>query len=319
MNQTVSLADTTFFGDNLVRPECVLTTSDGHVYVSNFDGGVTGIAPDGRRTHYLSSGYKVKTNGFAIAPGGDFLLADLGEAGGIWRLARTGELTRFLGEIEGAAIPPANFVSIDAHGRVWITISTTTVPRHHAYRADVRDGFIIMVGKDGARIAADGLGYTNEAHLDPSGRWLYANETFARRLSRFPVDNAARLGRRQTVWEFGPGEFPDGLWFDQDGGVMVTTIVGNKVIRVRPGSDARIILSETDAGHVAWVEEAFQAGIMGRAHLDRTPARRLRNISSIAFGGRDLKTAYMGCLLDRRIVRFQSPVAGVRPPHWDWA
>ena len=36
-----------------------------------------------------------------------------------------------------------------------------------------------------ARVVADGLGYTNECAIHPSGQWLYVNETFARRLSRF--------------------------------------------------------------------------------------------------------------------------------------
>jgi sugar lactone lactonase YvrE len=44
-----------------------------------------------------------------------------------------------------------------------------------------------MVDTRGARIVADGLGYTNECAIDISGQWLYVNETFSRRLSRFPV------------------------------------------------------------------------------------------------------------------------------------
>jgi hypothetical protein len=42
----------------------------------------------------------------------------------------------------------------------------------------------------------------------------------------------------------------------------------------------------------------------------------MKQISSIAFGGRDLKTAYLGNLLDDRIYSFQSPVAGQPMSHW---
>jgi sugar lactone lactonase YvrE len=49
----------------------------------------------------------------------------------------------------------------------------------------VSDGFIVRVDDAGARIVADGLGYTNEVQLDPSGERLYVNETFGRRLSRW--------------------------------------------------------------------------------------------------------------------------------------
>jgi hypothetical protein len=44
----------------------------------------------------------------------------------------------------------------------------------------------------------------------------------------------------------------------------------------------------------------------------------LRNISSIAFGGPDLKTAYLGNLMDDAIQSFRAPVAGMRPAHWNF-
>src|SRR3546814_6733080 len=48
-----------------------------------------------------------------------------------------------------------------------------------------------------ARIVADGLGYANEVKIDPSGAYLYANETMARRLSRWRL-TSGRLGPRET-------------------------------------------------------------------------------------------------------------------------
>jgi hypothetical protein len=55
---------------------------------------------------------------------------------------------------------------------------------------------------------------------------------------------------------------------------------------------------------------------MGRPHLDKAAGRVLRNISSIAFGGPALRTAYLGCLLDQRLPTFDVPVAGQPPAHW---
>jgi hypothetical protein len=57
---------------------------------------------------------------------------------------------------------------------------------------------------------------------------------------------------------------------------------------------------------------------MGRPHLDQVVSRRLRNISSLAFGGADLRTGYLGCLLGDSIATFRSPVAGFPPAHWTW-
>jgi hypothetical protein len=44
----------------------------------------------------------------------------------------------------------------------------------------------------------------------------------------------------------------------------------------------------------------------------------LKNISSIAFGGPDLRTAYLGCLLGDALATFRSPVAGAPPAHWNY-
>ena len=60
------------------------------------------------------------------------------------------------------------------------------------------------------------------------------------------------------------------------------------------------------------------SGGMDRTHLDRAAGRVLKNISSLAFGGPDLRTAYLGCLLGESIMRFRSPVAGHPPVHWNY-
>jgi hypothetical protein len=57
---------------------------------------------------------------------------------------------------------------------------------------------------------------------------------------------------------------------------------------------------------------------MGRPHLDHAAGRVLRNISSLAFGGPGLRTAYLGCLLGDMIASFDAPVAGYPPAHWNW-
>jgi hypothetical protein len=75
---------------------------------------------------------------------------------------------------------------------------------------------------------------------------------------------------------------------------------------------------EDRARLIDWCEEAYLAGTMTRAHVDHAATRVLRNISSLAFGGPDLRTAYLGCLLGDSIAYFRSPVAGHPPAHWNW-
>jgi hypothetical protein len=262
----------------------------------------------------------LRPNGIALLRDGSFLLAHLGDdEGGVYRLQRDGEVSPWLQQVDGVDLPPTNFVVEDTANRFWVTVSTRLKPRALGYRRSCSDGFIVRVDSRGAAIVADGLGYTNEVAVHPSGRWLYVNETFARRLSRFALHADGSLGAKEVVTEFGPGTFPDGLAFDEEGHAWVVSIVSNRLIRVAPDGTAAIWLEEADADHLSWVEQAYEAGTMGRTHLDGAPSRSLRNISSVAFAGRERRTAVLGCLLGERLATLHLPVAGVKPTHWHYA
>jgi sugar lactone lactonase YvrE len=314
----------TFIGHSLVRPECVLTHRSGVLFASDWagHGGVAAIAPDGRvaRVAIADATLALRPNGIALEPGGSFLIAHLGaETGGLYRLFPDGSVEAVLTEIDGAVLPPSNFPLIDAQGRTWLTVSTRKVPRANDYRPDAASGFIVRIDRNGARIAADGLGYTNEIALSADGGYLYVNETFGRRLTRFTVTNDGELTHPALVWRFGEGDYPDGLALDAEGHLWVTSIVSNRVLRIASdGSHVRTIVEDSDPDHVEVAEQAFAAGTMGRPHLDNQPAPLLRNVSSLAFGGPDLRTAYLGCLLGDAIASFRAPVAGQRPVHFDF-
>lgn len=318
----ISLSKIDFIGHGLNRPECVLTHKSGLLFAADWteNGGVSIIAPDDSVQHILSrdTTFEVRPNGIAIEEEGTFLLAHLGqETGGVFRLHPDGGLEDVLIELDGAPLPPSNYIHIDAQGRKWITVSTRHVPRAAAYRGDVADGFVVLMDNNGARIVADNLGYTNECLVHPDGNRLFVNETFARKLTSFDIDAHGNLSNRKTICEFGPGTFPDGMTFDTEGGIWITSIVSNRVIRVTEGGAQEILIEDVDPDHLEDVEEAFGQATMGRPHLDQAHSQKLKNISSLAFGGADLKTAYLGCLLGDRVGRFQSPFSGVKPNHWD--
>ena len=167
----IAASDLRFVGSGLHRPECVVCGRDGTLYVSDWRGGVALIGPDGAQRSILArdNPHRVQPNGIAIDRDGSFLLANLGETGGVWRLHRDGSLEPFCLEVAGEALPPTNFVAVDRDGGVWITVSTRRRPRALGYRRDVADGFIVRVDGKGARVAADGLGYTNEVQVELPG------------------------------------------------------------------------------------------------------------------------------------------------------
>jgi sugar lactone lactonase YvrE len=315
----ISLSQLSWHGQGLVRPECVLTFPDGSLATADWRSGVarTHGAQSTLITGKISAERALRPNGIAAWKNGGFLLADLGErSGGVYELSRDGQVLPFLETVEGEPLPPTNFVYVDAWKRVWITVSTRKIPRAAAYRSDVSDGFIVLVDERGARVVADGLGYTNEVLVSPDGQFLYVNETFARRLSRFRICPGNVLRDKTVTTHFSAGEFPDGLGMDSEGALWVVSIISNRVIRVLPDGSQHIMLQDCPAQHAQWVETAFQQHALARPHLDRHPAKTLRNISSIAFGGDDLRTVYFGCLLGQHIASARIPISGSKPPHW---
>lgn len=317
-----SLDDVSLLGSGLSRPECVLATAKGDLYTADWRGGVAHLKPGGTQALYTAATADLpeglRPNGIALEPDGSFLLANLGnETGGVWRLTRDGQVEPYWTEIDGVPIAPSNYLVRDHLGRLWLTVSTTMVPRSLDYRSDSRSGFIAVMDEKGARIVADGLGFTNECQISPDRRWLYVNETYGRRLSRFALGDDASLGPKEVIHEFGAGQFPDGLAFDEDGCIWIAGVISNQLMRLDPnGGRCEIVLSETDQTHVDWVEQAYVASELGRPHMDTSPSIKLRNLSSVAFGGPDLRTGYLGSLLGDAIGAIRLPVAGTPPVHW---
>jgi hypothetical protein len=73
-------------GHGLRRPECVLATPSGDLFVPDWPGGVTVVRSDGSQHTWRANagGTALLPNGIALAPDGSFLIANLGESGGVW-------------------------------------------------------------------------------------------------------------------------------------------------------------------------------------------------------------------------------------------
>ncbi len=303
-----------FFSSGLQRPECVLTHSSGHVFVSDRRGGVLKIHPDGTQRLIGSSG--LLPNGIAILQDGAFLVANLGEQGGVWHITADGAASPWLTEVDGRAVHRVNFVVNDALGRVWACISATD--GSDAYPLHTATGYIVLRDARGTRVVADGLHYTNECRVSSDGQFMYVNETFGRRLSRFRIGKAGELTGKETVATFGEGDFPDGLALDAEGGAWVVCVGSNRVYRIAPDGGKLTVIDDADPATAKQLEAAFVAGTLDRPQLSAARGRRLHNITSLAFGGADLRTAYMGCLAGDSLATFRSPVAGLQPVHWNW-
>lgn len=307
----VDLDEVEVVGTGLNRPESVHFNPDGSLFVSHRGVGVAHVAADGAvsligRNGQTANGHELIPNGIAPLPDGGFLIANIGEGGGVWRLAPDGELTPYLMEVDGQFLAAANFVMQDPAGRTWITVSTVSQPRFKAYTADVADGLVIVQDERGARVVADDICFANECRVSPDGDALLVSETFARRVSRFALNADNDLGARDVFCQLGRGDFPDGCRFDAAGHLWLTCIVANRLYRIAPDGTARCVLSDCDEQHVSWVEDALAAGRMGREHFYTAGGRRLANVASIDFSTAGDR-AFMGSLCGDSITTFELP------------
>ncbi|WP_019874053.1 SMP-30/gluconolactonase/LRE family protein [Sporichthya polymorpha] len=308
-------ADLAQVGSGLNRPECVLAAPDGSLYTGDWTVGIARIAPDGTTVPAVEAdliGQGFRPNGIALTAGGDFLFANLGRGGGVWRVGPAGDPRPFATELDGDRVPHANFVLLDGE-RAWITISARTRAHDH-YTADERSGQILLVQDGKVSVAAEGLNWTNELRLSPDGRYLFVNETFACRTTRYVVADDGGLSEPTRI-EFSKDTFPDGLAFDSEGALWVTSVITNRLIRVTPDLSWKVLFEDLGPGGSEAIE-SYARGTLTFDQIARSRGSRVANLSSLAFGGPDLKTIYLGGLGNSAVHSLRSPVAGLPLHHW---
>lgn len=298
----------------LQRPECVLTHSSGALMVSDARGGVMQLKAGA--ANFLSHTSTLVPNGIALMKDGSFLVANLSPEGGVWRLSSQEGVQPWLMEVEGKPLGRVNFITVDDHERVWVCVSAAD--GGDLYPLDTATGWISVVDAKGSHIVADGLHYTNECRVSQDGRHLYVNETFGRCTSRFALSEQLVLSQKQVVAQFTDGDFPDGLTLDAEGGFWVVCVGSNRLYRVGSQGKQVTVIDDAVPETCSALEHAFETRTLTRPMISSARGRRLPNITSIAFGGEDLRTAYMGCLAGDTLTTFRSPVAGLRPIHWHW-
>ncbi len=197
-----------------------------------------------------------------------------------------------LDSFEGKPLGSVNFVFRDG-GRFWITISTRTEPRRQAVERAIPDGFILLYENGKARLAAEGICFTNEVRIDRARKHLYVAETGKGRVLRLPFRPDGTLGPAETYGpeSMFPGARIDGITFDADGNLWVTEITRNGLFVIAPDGACRCVFEDPSGKTIDF------------------PA-------SVVFAGPDLKTAYIGSIRMKRLAMFRSPVAGEPLDHW---
>lgn len=311
----LDLSDLSYTGHDLVRPESIIAQPNGTLWVSDGRGGITRIAPDGQQQ--FLGGIGGEPNGLAMLDDGTILIANIG-TGTIQKLYPDGHAEEFLTEVDGVRVTTANYVYIDSKNRLWLAFSTRESHWWPAAAQPRPDGYIVLVDDKGARIVGDGLYFTNEIRLDANEEYLYVAETMKGRILRFRVQPDGKLTDKEIFGPDGLGiaGYVDGFTFDRDGNVWVTTVLRNGVGIITPDGDYHVVFEDANDDLLASFVEKIASGTAQPADMGAAAGQTLQLITSLTFGGPDLRTAYIGSLGMNRLPTFHSPIAGQPLRHW---
>ena len=311
---TLKAEDFSTFGWGLKRPECVWVDREG-VWTSDDRGGIARVTADGLAE--LRGSRVGQPNGFCRTEDGSFVVAGL-KKNTVFRIDRGGGVSVVLDRIGGKPLGMINAAWVDANGRIWVSVMAKRVSWRKAFDGKP-DGYIILIDGGQARVVAEGLHLPNELKVHPDGRHLYIVESLAKRVVRYPIQPNGDLGPLEVFGpaDLGHGAIPDGFAFDADGNVWVTLITRNAIVVIDAGGALHTVYEEVKPKAVDVVAKSMRERSFGLLGLLRIAACRGRTLglpTSLAFGGDDSRTVYVGSLALPHLLTFRSPVAGLRFP-----
>jgi len=305
----LTAADLVPYGRGLQRPECVWVDREG-VWACDARGGVCRVAAD-REPVVLGTGI-ADPNGFSRRPDGSFVVAGLSD-GRLYQITRNGNTRVLLDDIDGAPLGAVNYACSDGPQRIWLSVMTRHLPWVPALHSRKRDGYILRIDGEGMRaeIVADGLDLTNEVKVSPDGRYLYAVETLGCRIVRFPIRPDGSLGTKECVGpgSLGRGALPDGITFDAAGNLWITIISQNAIQVIDRDGAVHTVYSDPNAAAVEAMARAVKERTGTLDHLSACSAvdGPLRLPTSLAFGGPQSRTAFVGSVGLTHLVSFKIP------------
>lgn len=306
----LSASDFGTFGSGLERPECVWIDSDG-IWCSDGRGGVCLVKAD---EPAVTHGWGIiEPNGVSRRDDGTFVAAGLGD-GKVYAIAPDGETSVLLEAIDGKPLGAVNCAWADGD-RTWISMMSTSFPWPVSMNESPK-GYIVLLDPSGARIVADGLHQTNELKVSPDGKYLYTVETLGKRIVRFPIQADHSLGAKEVVGpdDLGHGAYPDGFAFDAEGNIWLTLIIRNGIGVIDRSGAFHTVYEEPQTDAVERLVTSIGAKAADLDAMRACMGKHLPFPTSLAFGGPDGKTVFVGSLASPHLFTFRAPVAGA-PRH----
>lgn len=284
----IPLDEVELFGEDLDRPEGVVVAADGTVWAADGRGACTAIAPDGsgRRLGDLGG----QPNGICLDREGNVIIANIG-GGRVQRLFPDGRHEVIAERVGSRPLNTPNFPVVDSRGNVYVTNSSWRA-EIEAIREPAPDGALVRVSPDGRiELLAEGFYFANGLALAEDESAIFLAQTMSRNVLRLPLRRDGTVGPAEQYGpELGPLGFPDGLALDSRGNLYVTLVGMHAIGVITPEGELEIILEDPEG-------------------------KKLPNPTNIAFGGPDLRDAYLGTLVTTSLPRFRAEFPGLSLVH----
>ena len=295
------------------RPEDVVVSRDGRVWLSDPESAAAEALPDGTLNRVGNAGGS--PNGINMDAEGRIVIANVGgleTPGGTGPVQRldvdTGEVEVLADQVDGIPLVSSNYPHVDSQGRIWVTHSTSqSGPEAFSGKPD---GFLFRIETDGSlTMLATEISFANGVTLDPQEENAYVCSTTGCHVLRYPINDDGSLGepdvygpqlgktvadladRRPLTPELrGELGLTDGCGFDQEGNLWVTLPMSNKVVAITPQFEVVTMIEDLEG-------EIMQAP------------------TNVSWGGDDMCDLYIGSIRSNYVVHARSPIPGERLVH----
>ena len=218
------------YSAGLDHPECVAIAPDGRVWAGGEAGQVYVIDPETRQPEVLCQ-LDAMAAGLAFDRAGNCYVCSLDNT--VVKVSPFGEWEVFCSAVEGRPLRAPNYPAFGPDGTLYVSGSGDYPgPTGEIYRIDP-DG-------TAAVFHSGPFHYTNGLAIDGVARYLYVAQTATDDVVRVPLDGSG--GAPEQVCA--PGALlpmPDGLAFDAEQNLYVTSFGASALERIRPDGSVELV------------------------------------------------------------------------------